>query len=77
MVFLGITIFFAAELISFNPFPVSKTTHVSLESKIGFCLRKPAYAAAAAGSEKSPQAEESSFCADKISSSVTITHLPL
>ena len=72
MVLLGVTIFFDAEFISLSPFPVSRTTQVEFESRFCFCFINPAYAAAAAGSEKSPQLEDNSFCAERISSSVNV-----
>ena len=64
--------FFDAEFISLSPLPVNRTTQVEFGSSIFFCLRNPANAADAAGSEKSPQLEDSSFCAERISSSVNV-----
>ena len=72
MVLLGVTMFFDAEFISLSPFPVSRTTQVEFGSSLYFCLRNPASAAAAAGSEKSPQLEDNSFCAKRISSSFNV-----
>ena len=45
---------------------------MSMGIRFCFCLRNPAYAADAAGSEKSPQLEDKSFCAERISSSVNV-----
>ena len=61
MVFWGFSMFLDAEFMSFSPFPVSRTTQVEFESRFCFCFVNPAYAAAAAGSEKSPQLEDKSF----------------
>ena len=72
MVLSGISKFFDAEVISLSPFPVSRITQVEFGSRFCFCFINPAYAAAAAGSEKSPQLADNSYCAERISLSVNV-----